>query len=61
MKGHAENAVCPNCRTYTRQIIVSRGVRECGCGLRFNLRDTMRIQSGKIIHENLRQPIDKTN
>jgi hypothetical protein len=50
MKGFAENAVCPQCRTYTQQRIVSHGEREClNCGMRFNIRDTERIQHGKTI------------
>lgn len=45
--GYADNAVCPRCRTYTLQLIVERGRRECTgcrCRHRFALRDTERIQ-----------------
>jgi hypothetical protein len=52
MKGYAENAVCPRCKTYTKQRIISRGVRECECGHQFQLRDTNRIQHGRIIRPN---------
>ena len=47
--GFAENAMCPRCRTYTRQRIVSRGERECDCGERFKLKDTVRVQKGRVI------------
>ena len=50
MKGYAENAICPHCRTYTLQKIVSRGVRRCmGCGCEFELRNVDRIQRNKLI------------
>lgn len=41
MRGHANDAVCPKCETYTEQTVVRRGVRQCiGCRTVFNLKDT---------------------
>lgn len=51
MKGCANNAICPECRGYTKQIIVRRGRRQClGCSTAFNVRDVQRITNGKIIY-----------
>ena len=50
MKGYAENAICPECRMYTRQQIVVRGVRKCECGAVFNIKNTTRVQRGKVIY-----------
>jgi ribosomal protein L37AE/L43A len=48
--GYAENAVCPKCETYTQQYIVVRGIRKClNCGEQFNLKDTERINHGRVI------------
>jgi hypothetical protein len=48
--GYRGNAVCPKCRTYTQQVIVRRGVRQClNCGIGFKLKDVERIQGDKII------------
>lgn len=41
MRGFAENAVCPRCRTYTQQTVVRRGRRRCFCGREFDLKDTL--------------------
>jgi hypothetical protein len=54
-KGHNDNAVCPKCKTFTEQWIKARGVRECGCGEVFQLKDVERVQNGKTI-----QPKGKT-
>lgn len=48
--GYADNAICPECRTYTRQEIVVRGVRKCECGAVFNIKNTTRIQHGRVIY-----------
>lgn len=43
--GFAEDAVCPDCRTYTTQEILSRGVRRClGCRTEFKLKDVQTVR-----------------
>ena len=50
IRGYADNAICPQCRTYTRQQIVRRGWRRCDCSHEFKLSETQRIQGGKVIY-----------
>ena len=47
MKGYADDAVCPSCKTYTQQYVVKRGVRKCLCGKVFNLKETETLRTAR--------------